>query len=247
MRILHLFLSLLVCWLLVALWLPLTPWYRATTYVRAVLPALAAVPLTLLLLAPFRITNWLFLALFLVLGSGGLWALLRWFFPTRRSAYRGLLLGTALVILVDLFFGAKLMLSSLLGPSPVLGHRFYGLGNEYLGILLGVFLLGTADSLIHSPGRKWSGLLLGAVVLLIVSPVWGANFGGGVALTYAAGLTAADVRRRSQAELVVVCLLPVGSWAQIVYVSAGGQPIFIMPSGCYVWVHGRVCHCGKNG
>lgn len=225
MRILHLFLSLLVCWLLVTLWLPLTPWYRATTYVRAVLPALAAVPLTLLLLAPFRITNWLFLALFLVLGSGGLWALLRWFFPTRRSAYRGLLLGTALVILVDLFFGAKLMLSSLLGPSPVLGHRFYGLGNEYLGILLGVFLLGTADSLIHSPGRKWSGLLLGAVVLLIVSPVWGANFGGGVALTYAAGLIGRRMKPAALARrnlLLFACCLLVGLGVQMFYVSAGG-------------------------
>ena len=29
-----------------------------------------------------------------------------------------------------------------LGPSPVLGARFYGLGNEYLGIFLGALLVG---------------------------------------------------------------------------------------------------------
>jgi hypothetical protein len=103
------------------------------------------------------------------------------------------------------------MLASLLGPSPVLGLRFYGLGNEYLGVLLGAFFLGTADFFIHSPGRKWTGILLGVIVLLLFSPSGGANFGGGVALTYGVWLMYRRIKPPEMARvnylLFALCLL----------------------------------------
>lgn len=225
MLILRLYLYLLIFLLFLALWLPVTPWPRLTTYTRSVLPILAVLPLAMLLLAPFRLTQWPLLVLSLFLGSGGLWVLIRRLFPTRLLAYRGLLLGTSLVILFDLIFGAKLMLASLLGPSPVLGHRFYGLGNEYLGVFLGTFLLGTAAILIYTPWRKWSGLFLGIVTLLVFSPFGGANFGGGVALTYAAGLICRRIKPSALARrnllLFALCLL-VGLAVQMIGIEAGG-------------------------
>ena len=196
-------------------------------YTRASFPAIAVLPLTLLLLAPFRITHGPLFALCLVLGSGGIWAFIRMFFPTRLLAYRGLFMGTSLVILVDLFFGARLMLPSLLGPSPVLGHRFYGLGNEYLGVFLGTCLLGAADFLLHSPWRMWSGLLLGGVALLVFSPFGGANFGSGVALIYAGWQIGRRIRpptlARRNLVLFSLCLV-VGLGVQLVGVETGDNP-----------------------
>lgn len=225
MIILRLYLCTLIFVLITAWWLPFTPWSRLTTYAGEVLPAFAFLPLAMLLLAPLRIVHWPLLAALLVVGTGGVWALARWLFPSRILAYRGLLVGTALVILVDLCFGSRLMLASLLGPSPVLGHRFYGLGNEYLGIFLGTFLLGTADFLITSPWRKWCGLLLGVGTLLVLSPSGGANFGGGVALSFAAGLICRriqpPVRARRNILLFFLCLL-VGLGWQMLGVGAGG-------------------------
>lgn len=223
MLILRLYIYLLIFLLFLALWLPLTPWHRITTLARAVLPVLAVFPLTMLLMAPLRITHWPLLVLLLFLGSGGLWVLFRRLVPTRLLAYRGLFIATALVILVDLLFGAKLMQSSLLGPSPVLGHRFYGLGNEYLGVLLATFLLGTAGFLLHVPWRKWSGFLLGTLVLLVVSPRGGANFGGGVALSYAAVLI---IRRLKPVAarwnlILFSCCLLAGLGLQLFGIGAG--------------------------
>ncbi|NLC53077.1 MAG: hypothetical protein GX770_03835, partial [Firmicutes bacterium] len=225
MLVFRLYIYLLLFLLLLALWLPLTRRHHLATYTRAGFPAIAVLPLTLLLLAPFRITHGPLFALCLVLGSSGIWAFIRMFFPTRLLAYRGLFMGTSLVILVDLFFGARLMLPSLLGPSPVLGHRFYGLGNEYLGVFLGTFLLGAADFLIHSPWRKWSGLLLGGVALLVFSPFGGANFGSGVALIYAGWQIGRRIRpptlARRNLVLFSLCLV-VGLGVQLVGVETGG-------------------------
>ncbi|MDD4048374.1 MAG: hypothetical protein PHI90_06060, partial [Clostridia bacterium] len=44
---------------------------------------------------------------------------------------------TSLFIIFDLILGSPLMKSSLLGYDPISGSRYYGLGNEYLGVLLG--------------------------------------------------------------------------------------------------------------
>jgi hypothetical protein len=223
--ILRIYLYLLLCLLLSSFILPFTSWQRLTAFNRELLPAAAFLPLTLLLLAPFKITGWSVLSGLLILSVGGQWALARWLFPTRLSAYRGLLVGTALIILGDLLGGSKLMLASLLGPSPVLGLRFYGLGNEYLGVLLGTFILGTADFFISSPGLKWTGMLWGVIVLLIFSPSGGANFGGGVALTYGAWLIYRRIRPPKTAKVYylrfALCLL-LGLSLQFLKTGPGG-------------------------
>lgn len=224
--ILRIYIYLLLCLLLITLFLPFTSWRRLTALTREVLPTLAFLPLTLLLLAPFKVTSWPALTGLIILGVGGQWALARWLFPTRLLAYRGLLCSTALIILGDLLLGSKLMLASLFGPSRVLGLRFYGLGNEYLGVLLGTLLLGTADVLIQSPGRKWTGMLLGVVVLLIFSPSGGANFGGGVALAYGTWLICRRIKPRKVAKvnclLFSLCLLA-GLGFQLLKSGQGGR------------------------
>ncbi len=100
-----------------------------------------------------------------------------------RFAVIGLL--TALSLALDMLRNAPLMKVSVLGYDVVSGARFYGLGNEYMGVLVGSSILGATALFSLFPGRrKWLlpviALFFLVLVLLIVSPGGGANFGGTV-------------------------------------------------------------------
>ena len=92
-------------------------------------------------------------------------------------------LATAFSLAVDTLRGAPLMKVSVLGYDPVSGARYYGLGNEYMGVLVGMAVLGCCALLALLPGRR--RLLLGVqviffmlLVLMLIAPAGGANFGG---------------------------------------------------------------------
>jgi hypothetical protein len=108
--------------------------------------------------------------------------------PAGLAAVAGL---TALALLVDGWFGNPAMRRSYLGYDPVIGARFYGLGNEYEGVLIGSAILfaaalcqwrrdrreaagGGADPLSVIVG---SGLF-GLVLYYMASPGLGADAGG---------------------------------------------------------------------
>ncbi len=100
-----------------------------------------------------------------------------------RFAVIGLL--TALSLAFDMLRNAPLMKVSVLGYDVVSGARFYGLGNEYMGVLVGSSILGATALFSLFPGRRKRllpvmALFFLALVLLIVSPAGGANFGGTV-------------------------------------------------------------------
>lgn len=65
-------------------------------------------------------------------------------------------LGTAFVIMYDVWQGSVWMKRSFLGYDPLIGARFYGLGNEYAGILLGSSLLGVTGLKIWLHQKKRS-------------------------------------------------------------------------------------------
>ncbi|KZE70508.1 hypothetical protein AV654_06385 [Paenibacillus elgii] len=50
--------------------------------------------------------------------------------------------GTGTLILLDGCTGAEAMKRSVLGYDPIVGARYYGIGNEFMGVLLGASLLG---------------------------------------------------------------------------------------------------------
>ncbi|MGE4284395.1 MAG: hypothetical protein AB7G87_11830, partial [Clostridia bacterium] len=70
---------------------------------------------------------------------------------------------TAISILVDLLLNGPLNKTSLLGYDAVIGARYYGLGNEYMGILIAAVL--TAVLPLAQKGKLPRGL---AVILLIM-------------------------------------------------------------------------------
>lgn len=96
---------------------------------------------------------------------------------------------TSFSIIADLLGGAPLMKGSLLGYDPISGARYYGLGNEYMGVLLGSTLMGFTMFLdiISRKAARFKGPLtiiiiiaFPLVIFLVASPAWGTNVGGGI-------------------------------------------------------------------
>ena len=96
-----------------------------------------------------------------------------------QNALTGLLAAIVGILIGDMTVGDPLMQSSLLGYSAVEGARFYGIGNEAMGLLVGSALVLAAR--LWPLGRSGRYLTLGMFVLsigLLGSPHAGAKAGG---------------------------------------------------------------------
>ncbi|HJV45462.1 MAG TPA: hypothetical protein VJ824_07020 [Bacillota bacterium] len=103
-----------------------------------------------------------------------------------------------LPILIDgVFAHSFLMKQSYLGYDPVIGARYYGIGNEYMGVVIGSSILSFAmllelmqkDTLLLKGGCI---LLFGIYLIFFALPTWGTNAGG--ALTAIAAYLASFYR-----------------------------------------------------
>src|SRR5699024_5384990 len=94
-----------------------------------------------------------------------------------------------LVISIDLATGSHLQANSLLGYNPIVGGRYYGLGNQGAAIfIVSLFVfLGLAISWLRARGRSRAVIAVPVVVGLLAvfvsgNPSWGAKFGGTIAV-----------------------------------------------------------------
>jgi hypothetical protein len=118
------------------------------------------------------------------------------------------------VLVVDALAGTQLLMRSLLGPDPILGARFYGIGNE-LKSALAVLVLAALAAALYPARRTARGaavMLGGGVVLAVVegSARIGAGVGGVILVTGAFALAAVmmlpgTVTRR---RLLIVTISP---------------------------------------
>lgn len=96
------------------------------------------------------------------------------------QAVLSLLFGVVAAALIgDMLTGSHLMHRSLLGYSAIEGARYYGIGNEAMGLLIGSLLV--LASWLWSPSRALQGAILGGlglVCLLLGAPGTGAKAGG---------------------------------------------------------------------
>lgn len=99
----------------------------------------------------------------------------------------------ALAVLAELLPGGRALTGSTLGYSLSLGARYYGMGNEWMGVLLGATLAALA-LLLPSNGASSVGpaLATGTGVLLVLvvvlgSPAAGADLGGALTAAVTAG------------------------------------------------------------
>jgi hypothetical protein len=113
---------------------------------------------------------------------------------------------TVVAVVVDLLLGGRLVARSPLSGFAVAGIRFYGVGNEYAGVLIGMGILTPLLVEERLARCRWAqaGLYLG-LVALIGSPQYGANLGGPLAAAagFAATLMLAVWPRRPLPALVV--------------------------------------------
>src|SRR5690554_591097 len=153
---------------------------------RVLVAGITTAPLFLLLLPLINTggVGIITLTLLFITISLGMLALSKPFSPPRLPGLVAMF--TALALLVDTVNHSALMSQSVLGFSPVGGARYYGLGNEYLGILLGASITGVTvllDSVRYKAPVYYACLLFfAACAYFSAAPWFGSNFGGGIAL-----------------------------------------------------------------
>ncbi len=131
--------------------------------------------------------------LFWTLGISGimfLWS----YFSSRKNITRALamisLITTVLVIINGLLNGYY-ECKSFLGYSVVTGGRYYGIGNEYMGVLLGASIAGLSSLLpaLKHRCREILWFVTFIIGLVLIHPNFGADVGGGIAALMGLGVT----------------------------------------------------------
>ena len=122
--------------------------------------------------------------IFLVVATPAILALCSLIFKSPMCAFAWLCGITVLGLILDLVRGAPLTTSSIAGYSLVDGARYYGIGNELMGTLLGATIIGIA-LLSGKAFTKYRGIItaiiFAVVFVFIGSPSLGANLGGALA------------------------------------------------------------------
>ncbi len=105
-----------------------------------------------------------------------------WRWGARRAAV-GVLGVTATVVALDQLAGAPLLLANVFGYSLAQGGRYFGLGNEGAGLLLGYSVAAVAllapppEDPAASRTAALAGALFAAALVICIAPWWGANIG----------------------------------------------------------------------
>ncbi len=155
-------------------------------YMKPVLTGVMITPMAFLLISLFNPTsatkfNLLMACFITVFGLA-----IAFFLKDNLSIFTVTLLTSTLLILIDTFMGSPLARTSILSYDPIVGARFYGIGNEFMGFLLGSTIIGTA-SLIdkyrkhHKLVKLFSIILLIVVLVTLALPSLGTNVGGTIA------------------------------------------------------------------
>lgn len=126
---------------------------------------------------------------------------------------------TALMIVVDIFMGSPLAKTSPFSYDAMIGARFYGIGNEYMGVLIGCVIIftGVAFDALKLSGRipkAIASLIFLIVIYSIAAPNLGTNVGGTIAAIGGFGATwlilcGVKINKRSVAlvtSMIVVAL-----------------------------------------
>lgn len=93
---------------------------------------------------------------------------------------------TCFLLTIDIILDSKLIKMSFLGYDPIIGARYYGIGNEFMGILVGaslVFAMALLDR--YKISKNFSIMIFAIVAVIIGFPKLGANVGGTITAVFA--------------------------------------------------------------
>jgi hypothetical protein len=204
-------------------------WRKRIRYFQLILLALSSVPLAFLIMGFFPGLPLGLFTIGVILAAGGITGLSM--LGARQhplAPFMTVALLTAAALLVDILLGAPLIRSSVLGYDPMGGARYYGLGNEYMGVLIGSLVMGTATLFqIFKPGKLlFTGVIAVylAALFVIGGPHLGTNAGGAGAAALAFSFSAYQLAP-------VKVTRPQIAWAGAVVIS--------MLCGFVIWDTGR--------
>lgn len=138
-----------------------------------------------------------------------------------------------LIIILDLFFNNILTRYSVLSHDPIIGARYFGIGNELTGIFLGIIVI--ISSLLLERDRKLLALATLLISPLVIGhPGLGANVGGALALVSAVFYFIVSIRGKElNLKNTLIILFLIGSFIALL----GYLDIYINPNPT---------HLGKN-
>lgn len=91
---------------------------------------------------------------------------------------------TAILILIDTILGQNMIKRSLFGYDAMIGARYYGVGNEYMGTIIGSTLIYVSCLLQNNKIKKWFASFILLITMIIIGfPKFGANVGGTITAT----------------------------------------------------------------
>ncbi len=156
--------------------------HKLVHFFESLLVALVAAPLILLFLGKLAFPmDWMYIAAAILLTIFLTAAVQKIFRGNGFRAFLALALCMLVAVNLDLFTGGSLIQSSVLGYDPMAGARYYGVGNEYMGMLIGGSIV-IAAALYERIQKRW--LLLAIAVFfafesfVIAAPTIGANSDG---------------------------------------------------------------------
>lgn len=154
---------------------------RLTGVEKFFLIAIMIFPLVLLIIPFFNLHTLTSTGLVIVLATAGLAFIVYKFIKGTPRKIFVVSAFTTLGLVLDIVTGGHLIKVSLLGYDPIIGARYYGIGNEYMGVVIGSTLVMTASLLEKKRISLWYVAALLAVVLAAVGyPALGANVGGAI-------------------------------------------------------------------
>jgi hypothetical protein len=137
---------------------------------------------------------------------------------------------TMAVLAVDVMTGSRLQLSSLMGLQPVIGGRFYGMGNTTFALFATATLLlciAVGNHLVTLGQRRNAAIAVAAIgigaVIMDASPSWGSDLGGPTALLPAV-------------IFLVVTILQIKLTWRVLLAIGGGVSAFIVLLGLLDWL-----------
>lgn len=154
------------------------------------------------------------------------------FFADRLKGLFILTAATALLLIIDIFYGSPLMLNSPLGSDAIAGGRFYGIGNDYMGILIASAVTATALGIESLKTKNRFTIILSSLPLFIASlaighPKLGANVGGFIASLFTWGVF---ILIMSQNKLNIRKIIITGLLSILVVVAIASIDAFFNPN-----------------
>ena len=158
-------------------WVP-----EVAKHIKLAIIALVVVPLIYLFLTILPLSaDWMYIVMAIILTITVTLLLKKMAGGNAYGAFYISVILTVIALNIDLMTGSNLIHYSILGYDPMAGARYYGIGNEYMGILLGSSIALAGSFYQRYPQRGWLILIAFLFVfqaVVIASPQVGANSDG---------------------------------------------------------------------